>query len=71
MLGARIKKYLDDNGVKQKFLAQKVGVFDSTMSDILNDKRNITAKEYYFICKALGVSMEKFVEEDLAEQEEQ
>jgi transcriptional regulator with XRE-family HTH domain len=66
MLGARIKKYLDDNGIKQTFLAQRIGTFDSTMSDILNGKRNITAEEYYLICKALNVPMEKFVEEDLA-----
>ena len=65
MLGARIKKYLDDNGIKQTFLARKIGTFDSTMSDILSGKRNITAEEYYLICKALNVQMEKFVEEEL------
>lgn len=63
MLGAQIKRYLDENGIKQTFLAQKIGTFDSTMSDILSGKRNITAVEYYQICKALNVPMEKFIEE--------
>lgn len=65
MLGARIKKYLDDKGIKQSFLARKIGTYDSTMSDILSGKRNITAEEYYLICKALDVPMEKFVEEEM------
>ena len=65
MLGARIKNYLDDNGIKQSFLAEKLGTFNSTMSDMLNGKRNITAIEYYQICKSLNVPMEKFVEEEL------
>lgn len=65
MLGAKIKRYLDDNGIKQTYLAQKLGLFDSTVSDMLSGKRNITAVEYYKICKAINVPMEKFVEEEL------
>lgn len=67
MLGKIIKKYLDANGVKQTFLAQKLGIPDSAVSDMLNGKRNIMATEYYLICKALGVSTDLFFEDVEAE----
>ena len=68
MLGARIKKYLDDNGIKQTFLAQKSGLTDSIISDICIHDRKIDCIEYYRICKALNLPLDYFLR-DLDEKE--
>lgn len=62
-LGPKIKQYLVDCGIKQTFLAQKLGLPDPAISDMLGGNRKINADEYYLICKALGVNMSYFYEE--------
>ena len=64
MIGARIKQYLTDNGIKQAFLAEKVEIPQSQLSDICNKGRSIDCVLYYKICKALNVPLEKFLEEE-------
>ena len=61
MIGAIIKKYLKDNGIKQAFLVEKTGLTAAQVSDICNHDRKVDAIEYYRICKALGVDLEYFV----------
>lgn len=63
MVGKRIKEYLDQNGIKQTFLAKKAGLTDSVVSDICTKGRKIDVVEYYKICKALNVPLETFLEE--------
>lgn len=63
MVGARIKKYLQEHGIKQSFLAEKTGLTDSIISDICINDRKIECVEYYTICKALDLPMEYFIEE--------
>lgn len=63
MIGANIKKYLDENGIKQGFLAEKVGMTPSKMSDICNKGRTIDCITYYKICRALNVPLEQFISE--------
>lgn len=63
MVGARIKKYLDENGIKQAFIAEKVGLTPSQMSDICIHDRKIECVVYFKICKALNVPFETFIEE--------
>lgn len=63
MVGARIKQYLDDHGIKQGFVAEKVGLTPSQMSDICNKDRSIDCVVYYKICKVLLVPLETFLEE--------
>lgn len=60
-VGEKIKAYLVENGIKQTHLASKSGIYDSTLSDILNKGRRIEVTEYWSICKALGVPMTKFL----------
>lgn len=62
MVGRRIKEYLKANGIKQTFLAEKVGIDKSRLSDICNNGRIIDCELYYKICKALNVPLETFVE---------
>lgn len=64
MIGAKIKEYLTQNGIKQTFLAEKTGLSDSIISDICTKNRKIDCIEYYKICKVLNVPLETFLEDE-------
>lgn len=64
MVGAKIKKYLEEHGIKQGFVAEKAGLTPSQMSDICIKDRSIDCVVYYKICKVLNVPMELFLSED-------
>lgn len=51
--GGKIKKYLDDNGIKYSFVAEKAGMPLHMFSAILNGRRKITVEEYFNICTVL------------------
>lgn len=63
MIGARIKKYLIDNGIKQSFVAEKAGLTPSQMSDICNKDKSIDCVVYYRICTVLNKPLNYFIEE--------
>ena len=63
MLGENIKNYLNENGIKQTFLAEKTGFSDSVISDICLGNRKIEASELYRICKVLNVPLDYFFDE--------
>lgn len=63
-LGQKIKKFIDEHGIKQTFLAEQAEVSDSVMSKMLNNQLNIDAVQYYKICKALRVSLNYFFEDE-------
>lgn len=58
--GRNIKIYLDRHGIKQKFLSEKTGIPENTLSAMLNENRRIEVNEYIGICKALDVSLNTF-----------
>ncbi|KSV60279.1 helix-turn-helix domain-containing protein [Acetivibrio ethanolgignens] len=60
MKGSDIKKYLDDNGIKQTFVSEKTGIPAPILSMILNNNRKIEANEYMKICDAIGVPLDYF-----------
>lgn len=60
-VGKRIGQYLTDNGIKQAFVAEKVGITRPQMSDICNKDRTIDCVLYYKICKTLNVPLETFL----------
>lgn len=60
MKGSDIKKYLEDNGIKQIFVSEKTGIPASILNMMLNDNRKIEANEYMRICDAIGVPLEQF-----------
>lgn len=62
MVGIKIGQYLTDNGIKQSFVADKVGIAKSQMSDICTKGRTVDCVLYYKICKALNVPLEMFLE---------
>lgn len=57
----RLKQYLEEHGIKQKFLVDKTRICDRTISDMVNKKRKITAEELGKIADALGVSADIFL----------
>lgn len=62
MVGKRIGEYLTSNGIKQAFVAEKVGITRPQMSDICTKGRSVDCVTYYKICKVLGVPLETFLE---------
>ena len=63
MVGKNIGQYLIENGLKQSFVAEKVGIPKSQMSDICTKDRSVDSVLYYRICKVLNVPLEQFLEE--------
>ena len=63
MVGAKIKQYLTENGIKQAFLVSKTGLSADKISAICNHDRKIDCVDYYKICKALNVPLETFLGE--------
>ncbi len=60
MLGAEIRNYISESGLKMSAIAEKANIPTNTFSAMMNDKRKITAEEYFAICTALNVSLDKF-----------
>lgn len=56
-----LQKYISDNGLKQKTIADKAELPESTLSMILTGKRKCEVNEFFAICKAIKVSPMKFV----------
>lgn len=52
----KIKKYMEDNGIKQNYVSEKSGIPENTLSMILNGKRKLDADEAVLIFKALGTT---------------
>ena len=66
-IGTRMKEYLDQNGIKYNFVAEKANITKAAMSLILSGNRDIKILEYYRICKALNVPFEIFLEDAVDE----
>ena len=55
------KKFIEDNGYKQKFIAQKADVSEAVFSAILSGKTKCSLETYVNICKALDVPFGTFL----------
>lgn len=60
MTGKKIHSYLLQNGIKQTFLAEKIGVPKTTLSSMLHEKQRIDVEMYAKICNALDVPLTEF-----------
>lgn len=60
MLGARIKAYADERGLKYSAIAERANISLNTFSAMINEKRRITAEEYFAICEAFEVPVDFF-----------
>lgn len=57
----RIKDYLESNGIKQTFLANKIDMHPNTLNAKLNGHVRILADDIEKICGALGISPNAFL----------
>lgn len=60
MIGPKIKDYMQANKIPFSQVANATGVAASTFSLMINGRRRITAEEYFLICSALKVDLNKF-----------
>lgn len=55
-----IRSYLKENGIKQCYVCQKMGIDKSKFSAMITGRRKIYAEDLFSICKVLDVSADKF-----------
>lgn len=60
VIGLKVKKYLDENGIKYSYLSEKAGIPMNMLSPTLNGKRRMSVEEYFTICEVLGLPAETF-----------
>lgn len=60
MVGKNIKSYLKENGIKQNFVAQKIGIPATTLNSMLSEKQKLPADTYFRICNVLGEPPTRF-----------
>ena len=58
----KIAEYLNDKGIKKRYVAEKAGIKDYRFSLILHNRSTMRADEFESICRALEVSPEKFID---------
>lgn len=58
----KVRAYIDEQGLKQKTVAEKAGIPNVTFNAIMNGKRTLYADDLKAICIALQVSPELFIE---------
>ena len=58
------KQYLDDNGYKQKFVAQKANINEAAFSAIVNGKNKCSLENYISICRALNLPLGVFINDE-------
>ena len=61
-VGIKIKKYLTNNGISQRYISRKTGIDPTKLNLSLNGIRRMTFDEYELICGALGVGTDMFLE---------
>lgn len=64
MVGRNIKAYLKENGIKQNFLAQRIGIPATTLNSMLLEKQKLPADTYFRICYVLGEPPTRFAPQD-------
>lgn len=60
----QIKKYIDENGIIQSFVAERANMRTDAFSNAMNGKRKITIDEYVRICGALRQPASRFLPVD-------
>ena len=59
---AKMKKYIDSSGIKQKSISEKAGIPEPALSLILQGKRKCEIGEYASICEVLDVNIGEFLQ---------
>ena len=54
MVNERIRAAVVDSGLKQKFIADAIGMSEPTLSAVLSGKRKIDVDEFFKLCRVLN-----------------
>lgn len=54
MVGAYLKLYMKEKGIKQSYVAEKVNLSPQILGAVLKGQRKLEVSEYYSICAAMG-----------------
>lgn len=60
-VGQKIKAYLKDHGISQKYLARCTNIGITKLNVSLNGHRKLSFDEYELICGALNVGTDTFL----------
>ena len=60
MLNQKIKRFMEERGIKQSFLKERLGMTASSVNALLNGNRGRSAEEYFKMCDALNVPLDYF-----------
>lgn len=60
MIAEKLSNYIQEKGIKQKYICEKTGISKQSISCLLNGKRKLTIDEYALICTALELPPEYF-----------
>lgn len=60
-VGLKIKKYLEENGISQVYVARECHMTTAKLNLALNGNRRLTFDEYEVICGVLGVNTDFFI----------
>lgn len=55
-----IKRHIEENGIKQNFVANKIGLSPELFRRSIDGKRKITADELISICSVLSLQLSDF-----------
>lgn len=58
----KLKQYIEERGLIQKFVAQKTGIEEVALSNILNGSQRCSLENYVKLCKFFNVSFELFID---------
>lgn len=56
-----IKSIIKDKGFKQRYIAEKTGIGEQRLSDMLHGRRRILATDIILLCKVLEVTPNKIL----------
>lgn len=56
-----LRDYVKNNGIKQKFISERTGLKEYSVSDIFCMRRELRADEFALICIAIGKSPNEFI----------
>ncbi len=63
-----IYKAINDSGLKKRYIAERIGVSEQTLSSMIAGKRKITVDEFFGICQVLNKKPEELYNYATAEQ---
>ena len=58
----KVRAYIEHHGLKQKVVAEKAGIPNTTFNAIMNGKRTMYAEDLRAVCFALDVKPETFID---------